>query len=206
MKTISQYREDIAALMKKAADMDAKATVENRDLTDGELSIKNEMMDTVEDYRRTVATLERQQRIADALEKPEAVQSIEKKREIAAQTERDRFPSFGAQLAAVMRAGQPGGVVDPRLRITSSASGLNETIPSDGGFLVQQDFSTELLKDVFETGILASRCRRVPISGNANSMKLPGLDETSRASTRWGGIVGYWEEEAGEKSASKPKF
>jgi len=114
MKTISQYREDIAALMKKAADMDAKATVENRDLTDGELSIKNEMMDTVEDYRRTVATLERQQRIADALEKPEAVQSIEKKREIAAQTERDRFPSFGAQLAAVMRAGQPGGVVDPR--------------------------------------------------------------------------------------------
>ncbi len=206
MKTISQYREDITALMKKAADMDAKATVENRDLTDGELSIKNEMMDTVEDYRRTVATLERQQRIADALEKPEAVQSIEKKREIAAQTERDRFPSFGAQLAAVMRAGQPGGVVDPRLRITSSASGLNETIPSDGGFLVQQDFSTELLKDVFETGILASRCRRVPISGNANSMKLPGLDETSRASTRWGGIVGYWEEEAGEKSASKPKF
>jgi len=92
------------------------------------------------------------------------------------------------------------------LRITSSASGLNETIPSDGGFLVQQDFSTELLKDVFDTGILASRCRRVPISGNANSMKLPGLDETSRASTRWGGIVGYWEEEAGEKSASKPKF
>ncbi len=206
MKTISQYREDIAALMKKAADMDAKATVENRDLTDGELSIKNEMMDTVEDYRRTVATLERQQRIAEALEKPEAVQSIEKKREIAAQIERDRFPSFGAQLAAVMRAGQPGGVVDPRLRIMSSASGLNETVPSDGGFLVQQDFSTELLKDVFETGILASRCRRVPISGNANSMKLPGLDETSRASTRWGGIVGYWEEEAGEKSASKPKF
>jgi hypothetical protein len=48
MKTISQYREDIAALMKKAADMAAKATVENRDLTDGELSIKNEMMDTVE--------------------------------------------------------------------------------------------------------------------------------------------------------------
>jgi HK97 family phage major capsid protein len=71
---------------------------------------------------------------------------------------------------------------------------------------VQQDFSTDLLQDVFQTGILAQRCRRVQISGNANSMKLNGVDETSRASTRYGGIVGYWEEEAAEKTASKPKF
>ena len=71
---------------------------------------------------------------------------------------------------------------------------------------MQQDFSTELLQEVFQTGILASRCRRIPISGNANSIKINGIDETSRASTRYGGIVGYWEDEAAEKTKSKPKF
>ena len=63
-----------------------------------------------------------------------------------------------------------------------------------------------MLQEVFQTGILASRCRRIPLSGNANSIKINGIDETSRASTRSGGILGYWEEEAAEKTASKPKF
>jgi len=35
---------------------------------------------------------------------------------------------------------------------------------------------------------------------------MPGYDETSRASNRLGGIVGYWTDEAGEKLDSKPKF
>ncbi len=63
-----------------------------------------------------------------------------------------------------------------------------------------------MLQDVFATGILASKCRRIAISGTANSIKINGIDETSRASTRSGGILGYWEEEAGEKTKSKPKF
>jgi len=83
---------------------------------------------------------------------------------------------------------------------------MSESVPSDGGFLVQQDFSSVLLQDVFQTGILASRVRRVPISGNSNSIKINGIDETSRASTRYGGIVGYWADEAAEKTKSKPKF
>ena len=57
-----------------------------------------------------------------------------------------RFATFGEQLIAAYRAAMPGGTVDERLS-TRAASGLNETTPSDGGFLVQQDFVTELLKD-----------------------------------------------------------
>lgn len=71
---------------------------------------------------------------------------------------------------------------------------------------MQQDFSNDLLQDVFSTGILARRCRRQPISGNANGIKINGVDETSRASTRYGGILGYWADEAEEKTKSKPKF
>lgn len=117
-----------------------------------------------------------------------------------------RFSSFGEQLMAAYRAAMPGGKVDERLS-TRAASGLNETTPSDGGFLVQQDFVTELLKRTYETGILASKVKKIPISTNANGMKINVIDEDSRANgSRWGGVQTYWEGEADELTASKPKF
>lgn len=117
-----------------------------------------------------------------------------------------RFSSFGEQLMAAYRAAMPGGKVDERLS-TRAASGLNESTPSDGGFLVQQDFVTELLKRTYETGILASKVKKIPISTNANGMKINAIDEDSRANgSRWGGVQTYWEGEADELTASKPKF
>ncbi|MCR4436634.1 MAG: phage major capsid protein [Clostridiales bacterium] len=117
-----------------------------------------------------------------------------------------RFATFGEQMLAVYRAAAPDGRIDPRLT-TRAASGLSESVPSDGGFLVQQDFVTELLKRTYETGILASRVSRIPLSTNANGLKINGVDETSRANgARWGGIQTYWENEADQLIASKPKF
>lgn len=204
MKTLTQYQADIKALMGKAKEIEGKASAENRDLSPAELEKHGELLAEVEHLRGIVSALGRRERIEGELEQPGERKTVLGPGEKPADRPQDRFASFGEQLTAV-RAAALSGRVDPRL-FRGAASGLNETTPSEGGFLVQQDFSTELLKNVFETGILASRCRRIPISGNANSMKLPGLDETSRASTRWGGIVGYWEEEAAEKTASKPKF
>jgi HK97 family phage major capsid protein len=108
-------------------------------------------------------------------------------------------------MVAIVNAGRPGGQVDPRL-FNAAATGLNETVPSEGGFLVQQDFTSDLLRDMIATGILAPKCRQQPISGAANSIKINGVDETSRVSSRFGGIVGYWADEAEEKTKSKPKF
>jgi HK97 family phage major capsid protein len=198
--------------MKKAADIDAKCVVENRDPVEAELTLQNEIIDTVREYQNIINTKERQERMSAELERPAepltkpGPRSNEGSRiEVR---EQDRFKSFGEQMATVMQAGVPGGEIDPRLRniMAAEGSGLSESVPSDGGFLIQQDFSNELLQDVFATGVLASRCRRQPISGNANGMKINGVDETSRASTRYGGIVGYWEDEADEKTKSKPKF
>jgi HK97 family phage major capsid protein len=208
MKTLTQYREDIKNLMKKTADIDAKLVAENREISEAEIALKTEILDTVEDLRKIVASMERQERIQNALEKPEAPlsQPGPRSQPPLQQRDRDRFSSFGEQLAAVMRAGMPSRHMDPRLLQAAAGSGLSESVPSDGGFLVQQDFSNELLQNVFQTGILASRCRRITISQNSNSIKLNGVDETSRASTRYGGIVGYWEDEADTKTKSKPKF
>jgi HK97 family phage major capsid protein len=84
---------------------------------------------------------------------------------------------------------------------------MNETVQSDGGFLVQTDFVNDLLQDLIKSGTLAPKCRPQPISGNANSIKINGVDETSRATgSRMGGIQAYWADEADEKTKSKPKF
>ena len=134
-----------------------------------------------------------------SVEKPESKPTPSKNDE-------KRFATFGEQLLAAYRAAAPGGHVDERLS-TRAASGLNESTPSDGGFLVQQDFVTELLKRTYETGILASKVKKIPISTNANGLKINAVDEESRANgSRWGGVQTYWEGEADELTASKPKF
>ena len=206
MKTVMQYREDIKALMKKAADVDAACVAENRDPVEAELTFQNEIMDTVKEYQTIIQTKERRDKMQATLEQPEdrlTKPAPENKGHSITIKDKEKFSSFGEQMMAVMTAGRPGGHADPRL---FNASGLNETTPSDGGFLVQNDFSTEMLHEVLETGILASRCKRMQISGNSNSIKINGVDETSRASTRYGGIVGYWKDEAQAATASKPKF
>lgn len=209
MKTITQYREDIAALMTKIGDMDAKCIAENRDPTEEELTLKTEMMNKVDATRKVVEAQERQEVMAKELAAPGTALTVAEGAKISAGANRagkDTFLSFGEQLVAVRQAGLQGGHVDPRLRNIQAATGLGETVPSEGGFLVQTDFATEMLKDVFETGILSSRCRTIQISGKANSIKINGIDETSRATTRYGGILAYWLHEAGTKLPTKPKF
>ncbi len=212
MKTIKQYKEDIDALMDKASSVDAKAQNENRDLTADEVAYKDRVLDKVEELGKMVKTLERQDRVHRSLtvdpdETRESAQTVRPQIEMGEDlATKERFSSLGQQLSAVINAARPGGRVDPRL-YNQHASGLNETVPSEGGFLVQTDFVTELLRQVWETGILAPRCRRIPISGSANSTTINGVDETSRATgSRSGGIRGYWAGEAEEKTASKPKF
>ena len=102
--------------------------------------------------------------------------------------EERKFRTLGEQMMAVYRASTPAGKIDRRLT-TRSASGLNETNPSDGGFLVQKDFVTELLKRTYETGILASKVKKIPLSTNANGIKINAINEDSRANgSRWGGV------------------
>lgn len=125
-------------------------------------------------------------------------------------TERPGFKNLGEQLQHAIVAKKYPQHTDPRLiPVTEEgkALGLNEAIGSDGGFLVQTDFSRELLTKTYETSDIAGRVRRLPISANSNGLKINALDETSRATgSRWGGIQGFWLVEAGTKTAAKPKF
>jgi HK97 family phage major capsid protein len=117
------------------------------------------------------------------------------------------FRSLGDFLQAVARSETPGYGIDSRLQ-QRAATGLGESIPSDGGFLVNTDFAPDLIGSAFEGGSkLANLCNRMQISANSSGIKLPCIDETSRANgSRWGGVLSYWTNEAAEKIASRPKF
>ena len=110
-----------------------------------------------------------------------------------------KWKSFGHFLGAVAVAETQG--------LDKAPSGLSEVVAGDGGFLVDQEFSTELLRLAHETGVLASRCRTIPIGAPFNGLRISAIDETSRANgSRLGGIRAYWASEAGTKTPSKPKF
>lgn len=116
------------------------------------------------------------------------------------------FRSLGEQLQAVANF-YTGRSQDSRLLEMRAASGLNEGNPAEGGFLVQTDFTNELLRQTYETNEIPNRCRRIPISGVSNSFSMNVVDETSRATgSRWGGIQVYRTAEGNATTASKPKF
>lgn len=116
------------------------------------------------------------------------------------------FQSLGEQLLSV-RDAERSGRPDPRLvEVNRAAAGLNETIPSEGNFLVQSDFSNAMLTATAGASLLMQRCKRVPVSPGKKGLKAPIVDETSRATgSRWGGVRVYRKSEADQATASKPK-
>ena len=190
-------RED--ARLKAMAMIDG-AMKEGRALTEDEQKRVDELEAEIHSWDESISRAERMMAMEPMVK--------EEMPEVKASPEEDKkgFRTFGEQLMAAYRAAMPGGKIDERLT-TRAASGLNESNPSDGGFLVQTDFVSELLKRTYETGILASKVKRIPISTNANSLKINAVDESSRANgSRFGGVQTYWEGEADEIAGSKPKF
>ena len=88
-----------------------------------------------------------------------------------------------------------------------AALGQNTIMDSEGGFLVQTDVSASIWQRMVTGGAILSRIATLPLTPPANAIDLPGVDETSRATgSRWGGIRGYWVEEAGTITASAQKY
>lgn len=117
------------------------------------------------------------------------------------------FRSMGQQLslyAKGVRLIESGRahLVDPRIQ---AALGTSETVPSDGGFLVEPEYDSQLLQKIYDTGEVAKRCKRMTMK--SARMVINAVDEDSRADgSRWGGILSYWLAEAQNYTGTKPKF
>lgn len=88
--------------------------------------------------------------------------------------------------------------------VTKASQGLNESVDSEGGFLVPPTFSQSIFERVYENDLL-SRTDKYTVTGK--EMIFPAIDETSRANgSRFGGVLAYWRDEANTVTATKPKF
>ena len=215
MNTITTMKEEIARIMGKLGAMQAHNEAESKEPTSEERRDAHDLLNRIDDLKANIELEERVQETANTLATPKEAPVKPEVRAssvaVAEQEKRDRFSSFGEQLVAVMRASDPTQRNIDRRLVTGGEGravlGMSESVQSGGGFLVQPDFSDMLIKNVFETGKLASRVGRISLSGTANGIKINGIDESSRATgSRWGGIQMYWLEEAGTKTKSKPKF
>ena len=117
---------------------------------------------------------------------------------------RSGFRNLGEQMFAIRAAAESNGRdIDPRLieiqrRATSAntPAGASEKIPSEGGFLVAEEFQQELVERLYMTGQILARCTKFTLT-SGNVLKLHQFDETSRVNgSRLGGIQAYHEDEA----------
>ena len=108
-----------------------------------------------------------------------------------------KFKSFG-DFAMAIHDKATGKNDDVRLKALGEGSG--ET----GGFLVPEEFRSELLQVALENAVVRPRAKIIPMA--SNTLKIPTVKDTTHASTVFGGVSAKWTEEAGSYTASEPDF
>lgn len=211
----------LKSLLTPADAVTEQAEGKNQSVLKGEMPVENNIMDekdikaivseTVQSMTETIEAKAAQ--IAD--EKVKAFQAtlpevkagyhlevVEDEADKAAKG--NPFKTAGEFFAAVRNAAEYPSEQDKRL-LPFKATGLNEAIPSQGGFLVPETIAAGLYERMYKVGQILPLVQRDPVEGN--SMVMNAVDETTRVNgSRHGGITTYWLEEAGSVTPSKPKF
>jgi len=125
------------------------------------------------------------------------------------------FKSGGEFLSKIRQFRVNRDTLDPRLSYLDSKGNIASAQKtaghmeigddSQGGFLVPEIFKNELYEIALENSIVRPHGATV-IKMTTDSVKIPYVNDTSHASTVFGGIVAYWTAEADQKTASKPTF
>jgi HK97 family phage major capsid protein len=102
------------------------------------------------------------------------------------------------------KAGNAGEIDRIRGYKTRLHNALAERIPSEGGFLVPENLRSEILMVALESAVIRPRARIIPM--DSLRVPLPAIDDTSHATSVYGGVVGYWTEEGAALTASQPSF
>ena len=210
MKDIQELKRRKADLIGNARKYDEECTKDSRAMTGEEQGTYQKMVDEICSLGLEITREEKLQKeeMENAPEGDAGFRNAPGVKTDEGKTETRVFASLGDQLKAVARAHTPGGQIDPRLtRAVGDISGMSEMVDSEGGFLVEKDHITGLLKGVYDNSQLASRCLKVPIGAGKNGIRFKYIDESSRADgSRSGGVRAYWEDEADAPTATNPKL
>ncbi len=114
------------------------------------------------------------------------------------------WPDFYTFLQDVYAAknGHRGGA-DQQKRMDAYNT-YSEKVPSEGGFLVPEEFRSTLLRLAMEGAVVRPRATIIPMGSPRTN--IPCIDETSRVSSVFGGVVVYRTEEGAELTESSATF
>jgi len=131
----------------------------------------------------------------------------------------NEFPHLGYLLQAVAIASNHPTIVSTfdrdyregalnKLRnYSAAASGMSVGTPSDGGYLVRKDWTTQFLQKGLDRSMLLGRTTQIKVGAGFDGLEYPYIDETSRVTgSRWGGVQVFWVAEADTVTAKKPKL
>jgi HK97 family phage major capsid protein len=111
------------------------------------------------------------------------------------------FPDLASYMQAVWHQGNPNAEVREKLQTIKD---YQEAVGAEGGFLVPEEFRGELARLSLGPAIVRPRARVVPMS--SATLRFPKIDETSRVSSVFGGVVVYRTEEGAELAESEASF
>jgi HK97 family phage major capsid protein len=77
-------------------------------------------------------------------------------------------------------------------------------IPASAGFLVPEQFRSEIMSVAISEALVRPRARTIPMS--TMTLNMPFLDSTTNVGSVFGGMIAYWTEEGAELVESEARF
>lgn len=85
-----------------------------------------------------------------------------------------------------------------------NAAAMSERIPSEGGFLVPENLRSEMLALSLEREVMRPEATVIPM--DSLYVPIPSIDDTSHASSVFGGVSAAWTAEGAKLATSAPAF
>ncbi len=120
------------------------------------------------------------------------------------------FESMGDFFRAVTQEGagrqyRDAADLNARLdKVKNIQNAFSTDVPSDGGFLVPEEFRSDLLMLALENAVIRPRATVIPMG--SQTLALPAVDDTSHSTTVFGGIQTYWVDESTAPPETSAKF
>jgi HK97 family phage major capsid protein len=108
---------------------------------------------------------------------------------------------FATAWHATHRHGTPTKEQDAQI---AKVLAYQEKVPAEGGFLVPEEFRSEIMALALEDAIVRPRAQVIPMS--SLTLRFPAVDDTSHATSLFGGVVVYRTEEGAELTESAASF
>lgn len=86
----------------------------------------------------------------------------------------------------------------------AAGDGLTTSIGSEGAYLIPTQFGALIDRITLEVAVVRPRATKIPMT--AKSVSFPMVDDTSHATTVFGGILAYFKSEESQLTSSKPSF